>query len=256
MTTLLAIIGGILGLAIGSFLNVVAYRVPIGRSVVSPPSACPSCSAEITSRDNIPVLSWLLLRGKCRNCAEPISPRYAVVELTTGVLFAITPYLVGPVWAIGAYWWFAGVTVTLVLTDLDHKRIPNRILFPGTIVGAVLLVVAAMLDGDLGRLLPAALGGLGYFTVMLVIALIARGGFGFGDVKLSLLLGMFLGYLDWQFVGLGFFLAFFFGGVVSILLLVTKIKGRKDKIPFGPYLVLGTYLAIAFGDPFLAWYLR
>lgn len=255
MTTLLAIIGGVLGLAIGSFLNVVAYRVPLGKSVVSPPSACPNCSAEITSRDNIPVLSWLLLRGRCRNCAEPISPRYAVVELTTAVLFAVTPYVVGPVWAIGAFWWFIGVTVALVLTDLDHKRIPNRILYPGTVVGAVLLVVAALMDGDVNRLLPAALGGLGYFTIMLVIALIARGGFGFGDVKLSLLLGIFMGYLDWQFVGLGFFLAFFLGGVVSILLLVTKIKGRKDKVPFGPYLVLGAYLAIAFGDQFLAWYL-
>lgn len=256
MTPLLVVVGIVLGLAIGSFLNVVAYRVPLGRSVVSPPSACPRCAAEITSRDNIPVISWLLLRGKCRNCSEPISPRYAIVELATAALFAVTPFVVGDLWAVGAYWWFVGVTVTLVLTDLDHKRIPNRILFPGTIVGAVLLLVAALFDDQPERLIPAAIGAVGYFGVMLVIALIAKGGFGFGDVKLAVLLGMFLGYLDWQFVPLGFFLAFFLGGVVSILLLVTKIKGRKDKIPFGPYLVLGTYLALAFGDQFLEWYLR
>lgn len=255
MTAAIAGVAGVLGLAFGSFLNVVAYRVPIGLSVVRPPSACPTCKSPVRPRDNVPVVSWFLLRGKCRDCASPISVRYPVVEALTGALFAATVLVVGLVWALPAYLWFGAVTMALILTDLDHKRIPNRILYPGTVVGTVLLAVGSSIDGrfsDFGR---AMVGGLIYFGGLFLLALIARGGFGFGDVKLAFLLGLFLTFRGWEHLLVGVFLAFFIGGLVAILLLVTRKKGRKDAVPFGPSLVVGAWVAIGFGLEIAEWYL-
>ena len=249
-----AVGGAVLGLIIGSFLNVVAYRVPAGKSVVHPPSACPSCNAPIAPRDNIPVASWLLLGGKCRSCRQPISIRYPIVEAATGALFAASPVVIGVSWVLPAYWWFAAVSFVLILTDLDHHRIPNRILYPGVIVGAVLLAVGAAIDGDLDAFLRAVVGGLGYFAVLLVVALIAKGGLGFGDVKLAVLLGMFTAYRSWGVLAVAGFAAVDIGGVVAIVLLVAGRKGRKDVIPFGPPMVVGAYLALVVGEGIAEWY--
>jgi len=247
---------GLLGLSFGSFINVVAYRVPLKRSVLRPRSACPSCRHEISWRENVPVVSWVVLRGRCSECRTRISIRYLVVELLTAAVFAGTAVVIGMEWVLPAYLWFAGVTITLTLTDLDHKLIPNRILYPGIVVGAVLLVGGAVAAGDPEGAIRALLAGLAYFGALLVIALVApAGGFGFGDVKLAFLLGMFAGYPGWGRLGVAFFFAFLLGGVLSILLLITGIKGRKDSIPFGPYLVLGAYVAIVAGDRILDWYL-
>ena len=256
MTGVVAGIAGLFGLAFGSFMNVVAYRVPLGRSVVNPPSACPACDSPIRPRDNLPVVSWFLLRGKCRDCGEPISARYPVVEAFTGLLFVVTVLIIGVAWVLPAYLWFAAVTIVLILTDLDHKRIPNRILYPGTVVGLVLLAGGALLDGgadDLGR---GAMGGVFYFSGLFVLALIARGGFGFGDVKLAFMLGLFLAFRGWEHLLVGIFLAFFIGGLIAIALLLTRKKGRKDAVPFGPSLVLGAWIAIAYGLEIAEWYLR
>ena len=255
MLTALVVGGGFAGLLIGSFLNVVAYRIPIGISVIKPPSACPACSHEIRQRDNLPVVGWLLLRGKCRDCSAPISVRYPIVELATGAVFAAVPALLDPLWVVPAYWWFASVTITLVLTDLDFKRIPNRILYPGTIVATALLAGGAALDGDLADLGRGLLGGVLYFSLLLVIALVARGGFGFGDVKLALLLGEFGAYRSWDALVVGVFAAFVIGGLLSIGLLAVRAVGRKDAIPFGPAMVLGCYVGIAVGEPVARWYL-
>lgn len=253
---LLAAIAAIFGLVFGSFINVVAYRVPEGRSVVNPPSACPHCGSPIRAHDNIPVLSWLLLRGRCRDCEAKISPRYPIVEAATGALFAAAVLVVGTEWVLLAYLWFVGVTIALILTDLDHKRIPNRILYPGTVAGVVLLGVGALLDGGPGEFGRALLGGAIYFAALLVLAIVARGGFGFGDVKLAFLLGLFMTYLGWKHLGVGVFLAFFIGGLISIVLLVTRRRGRKDAIPFGPSLIIGAWLGIAYGQQIADWYLR
>lgn len=255
MTAVIAGVAGAFGLAFGSFLNVVAYRVPLGLSVVRPPSACPTCNAPVRPRDNIPVISWFLLRGKCRDCDSPISFRYPVVEALTGALFAATVLVVGLVWTLPAYLWFGAVTTALILTDLDHKRIPNRILYPGTLVGTILLAVGSSIDvrfGDFGR---AVVGGLIYFSGLFLLALIARGGFGFGDVKLAFLLGLFTTFRGWEHLIVGVFLAFFIGGLVAILLLITRRKGRKDAVPFGPSLVVGGWIGIAFGLEIANWYL-
>jgi leader peptidase (prepilin peptidase)/N-methyltransferase len=255
MTTFIAVVSGLVGLVIGSFLNVVAYRVPAGRSVVKPASACPSCGHEIRWYDNIPVASWLLLRGRCRDCGVPISPRYPVVEAATAALFVGILLVVGAKWVLGAYLVFGATTMVLILTDLDHKRIPNRILYPSTVFAVVLLVAGAAADGTLTDLPRALAGGGIYFGLLLVIALIARGGFGMGDVKLAFLLGTFLAFRSWGSLWSGIFLAFLLGGGVSLLLLISGRKGRKDTIPFGPPLILGAWAAVAWGEPLVAWYL-
>jgi leader peptidase (prepilin peptidase)/N-methyltransferase len=254
MTFIITAAVALFGLIIGSFLNVVAYRVPAGMSVVTPPSACPHCGHAVRPLDNIPVVSWLVLRGRCRDCGDAISPRYPVVEAVTGVLFVLTALIIGTAWVLPAYLWFVGVTVAVTLTDLDHKLIPNRILFPGTAVAVVLLGAGAVLDGNLGDFWRALLAAAAYFVGLLVLALIAGGGFGFGDVKLGFVLGLFLGYQGWGVLAVGSFLAFLLGGLVSIALLLLRIKGRKDAIPFGPYMVAGAYLGVAIGQHVVDWY--
>ena len=255
LTGVVAVVAGLFGLVFGSFINVLAYRVPIGRSVVHPPSACPSCGSPVLPRDNIPVISWFLLKGRCRSCQNPFSFRYPAVEALTGILFASTALVIGLVWALPAYLWFLGVTMTLILTDLDHKRIPNRILYPGTIVGTVLLFIGSLLDGTISAFWRGGLGGIYYFAGLFLLAVIARGGFGFGDVKLSFMLGLFAAFQGWKHFGVGVFLAFLIGGIVSVALLVSRRRGRKDSIPFGPSLVAGSWIGIAFGASIGDWYL-
>ncbi|MFC2177090.1 prepilin peptidase [Actinomycetota bacterium] len=245
----------LLGLAVGSYVNVVAYRVPLHRSVVSPRSACPHCDHPLGWRDNIPLVSWVILRGRCRHCRARISIRYPIVEGVTAALFTATVVVIGAQWVLPAYLWFVGVTVALTLTDLDHKLIPNRILFPSSIAGAILLGVGALIDGEAASFGRALLGATAYFVSLLVVALIAKGGFGFGDVKLAWFLGLYAAYLGWGELLVAIFMPFAIGGVASILLLVTRIKGRKDAIPFGPYMVIGAYLAVVAGQQIVDWYL-
>lgn len=251
----MAILAIPVGLIIGSFINVVAYRIPAGKSVVSPPSACPTCHHPIRPRDNIPIVSWLLLRGKCRDCHAPISARYPIVEATTGGLFVAAVVVIGLEWSLPAYLWFAGVTLALVLTDLDVKRIPNRILYPSTVVGTLLLLGAAVLDGDLGHFWRGLVGGGIYFALFLVIALVARGGFGFGDVKLAFFLGEYLAYQSWGVLGAGIALGIGVGGFIALGVLILTKADRKTHIPFGPAMVVGSYLALIFGESLSDWYL-
>ncbi|MEX0825172.1 MAG: prepilin peptidase [Acidimicrobiia bacterium] len=248
-------LAGLAGMLVGSFLNVIAHRVPVGASVVKPASRCPRCGSEIRARDNIPVLSWILLRGRCRDCSAPISVRYPVVELATAALLAATAAVIGESWVLLAYLWFAALTFVLSLVDIDHKRLPNRILYPGTVVGAVLLAAGATADGDLSSLWRGLSGGVAYFAVLLLVALLARGGFGMGDVKLAFVLGLFAAFRSWETLAVAVFGAFVLGGLASILLLTLTKASRKDAIPFGPWLVLGSWLAIAVGDSVAAWYL-
>ena len=221
-----------------------------------PPSAYPSCSALIRARDNVPVASWLLLRGRCRHCNEPISVRYPLVEAATAVLFVGTTALVGLVWSLPAHLWFVSLTMVLILTDLDHFWLPNRIMLPGTMVGVLLLAGGAGLDGRIGDIGEALASGGGYFGFMLIIALVARGGFGFGDVKLAFVLGVFTGYGGWGLTVLSAFGGFFIGGVTSVVLIVARIRSRKDFIPFGPPLMVASWIAIGWGRAILDWYLR
>ncbi len=254
-TSLAVAVAAIFGLIFGSFVNVVAHRVPNDRSVISPPSACPNCEHPIRHRDNIPIASWLLLRGRCRDCGEPISARYPIVEAATAGLFVAAVLVIGIEPVLLAYLWFAGVSLTLVLTDLDVHRIPNRILYPGTVVGLLLLFAGALIDGDLTGFGRAVAGGAVYFGLFFVLALVARGGFGFGDVKLAFFLGLFLTFESWGVLGAGIALGIAAGGVIAIVLLVTRRAGRKAKIPFGPAMVSGAYAALVIGQELSDWYL-
>lgn len=248
-------VAALFGLIFGSFINVVAYRIPAGHSVVSPPSACPVCRAAIRPRDNIPVLSWVLLRGRCRDCGGHISVRYPIVEVGAAILFASAVLVIGIEPELPAYLWFAGVGLALVLTDLDVHRLPNRILYPSTLVGAALLLVAAIADGDLASFGRALAGASLYFAIFLALALVARGGFGLGDVKLAFFLGLFLTYRSWEVLGAGVALGIAIGGVVAIALLLAGRATRKAKIPFGPAMIFGSYLALVIGQQLVDWYL-
>jgi len=255
-------LAGVFGTLIGSFLNVVVYRVPRGRSIVSPPSACPECGHAIRPWDNFPVLSWVLLRAKCRDCSAPISARYPLVELGTGVFFALVtgwviaslmdvtnepPVLVGTTLALVAYLYLAAVSVALALIDLDTHTLPDRIVLPSYVVGIVLLFGAAIANGDFGPLATAGIGLAALWQLYFLLAMVYPGGMGFGDVKLAGVLGLYLGWLGWGPLAVGAFSAFLLGGVYAIVLVVTKRVSRKGGIPFGPWMLAGAWVGIFAG---------
>lgn len=257
MTLLPTLLAGLYGLLIGSFLNVVIWRVPQGLSVVSPPSACPGCGQQIRARDNIPVLSWLLLRGRCRSCAEHISARYPAVELATALLFAATAWWLGPVWHLPAFLYLAAIAVALAMIDIDVLRLPDAIVLPSYLVAGLLLGGAALLEGlGMERLVQIAVGGLVLWLFYGVIWFIYPRGMGRGDVKLAGVLGMYLGWFGWKALVVGSFAAFLIGGLVGVAVLLFSGKGRKARLPFGPYMLVGAYLGLWLGFPVASWYLR
>lgn len=254
MTALLVLIG-LLGLAVGSFLNVVIWRVPRGESVVRPASHCPGCGHAVRSRDNVPVVSWLLLRGRCRDCGEPISIRYPLVELLTAFVWVTLAASIGFEPELPAYLFLGAIGVALALIDIDVKRLPNVIVLPSYVVAAVLLTFAALVGDSWPALLRAGFGGVALYAFYFVLVLVYPAGMGFGDVKLAGVLGIYLGWLGWGEVVVGAFLGFLLGGVVGLLLIVAGRAGRKSSIPFGPYMLLGAWLAIVWGGALADLYL-
>jgi len=246
----------VLGLLAGSFANVVIHRVPAGRSVVRPRSACPGCGAVIAPRDNVPVLSWLLLRGRCRHCGQAISVRYPLVEAAMAVAFAVVGARIGADWALPAYLLFTWTLVVVAVIDAATRRIPNRLTYPLTPALAVLLVAAALLDGAPGAALRAVAGGALAFAALLVLALLSPRGMGMGDVKLAAFIGLGLGYLGWGHLALGLFGAFVLGGVAGLALIATRLRRRSDQIPFGPYLAVAALIAVVAGRPLIDGYAR
>lgn len=254
-TRLLISLGAaVLGLLVGSFLNVVIWRVPRGESVVSPPSACPRCGHPLRPQDNIPVVSWLVLRGKCRNCAEPISKRYPLVELATAALFAVIVSWV-PLVVLPAYLWLTAAGVALTMIDIDHKRLPNVIVYPSAAVVGVWLVGASLITDESGAAIRTLLAGVALFAFYLLLALVYPAGMGLGDVKLAFVLGMALGWLSWSAVVVGTFLAFLIGAVVGLAVIAIRGGGRKTAIPFGPFMLAGALIALFVSEPVSNWYL-
>jgi leader peptidase (prepilin peptidase)/N-methyltransferase len=252
---LLACVCAVLGLLVGSFLNVVVWRVPRGESVVRPPSHCPRCETPIRPRDNIPVVSWILLRGRCRDCSAPISARYPLVEVGTAATFAVMALAIGFEPELPAFLYLAAIGVALCLIDIDVKRLPNAIVLPSYVVAAALLGVAAAVDDAWGDLLRAGLGMVALYGFYFMLALIYPRGMGFGDVKLAGVLGLYLGWLGWAEVIAGAFLGFLFGGVVGGALLLVRRAGRKSMIPFGPFMLAGALVAIICGGALADLYL-
>jgi len=256
MPTLLVLVVAPFGLVVGSFLNVVIHRVPERQSVVKPRSRCPHCRAAIKPWDNLPVVSWLLLRGRCRSCKGAISIRYVVVEVATAALFVAAALRLGeddPA-ALPAFLVVFAALVAISAVDLERFIVPNRILYPALFMAAPLLVLAAAVDGDGAPLLRSALGGALAWTVLFAIHMASPKGMGFGDVRLAGLIGMLLGWLSIGHVLLGLFLAFLSAAVVGVGLVVIGVRGRKDRVPFGPFLALGTIAAVLVGGPVLSWY--
>jgi leader peptidase (prepilin peptidase)/N-methyltransferase len=255
MTTLTIMLTAVVGLLVGSVLNVVIYRVPRGESVVQPRSRCPGCNTQIRTRDNVPVVSWVALRGRCRECAEPISVRYPLVELATAGVFIVLALRIGVEPELPAFLYLGAIGVALTLIDIDVKRLPNAIVLPSYVVGAALLGIAALVDRDFSAYLRAGLGAAALFGLYFLLAFIYPAGMGFGDVKLAGVLGMYLGWLGWAEVVTGAFLGFLLGGVVGATLMAVGKAGRKSQIPFGPYMLLGAFVAILAGDALADLYL-
>ena len=266
---LLFIFAGILGLAIGSFLNVVIYRVPAGRSIVVPASACPTCGSSIRTYDNVPVLSWLVLRGKCRDCAAPISARYPLVELGTGLFFVAVAVLFAPtilaapdtrsivsgLLVLVAFLFLAAVSVALALIDIDVHKLPNPIVLPAYAVGAVLLSSASIVSGEYSVLLRAGIAMAALFLAYFLMAFLYPAGMGLGDVKLAGVLGLYLGWVGWGAVIVGALGAFILGGIYAFVLILGKRANRKSGIPFGPWMLVGAWLGIGIGNEAFAGYL-
>lgn len=243
-----AVLSGLGGLVLGTVANSFVERVPGKDSLVGIGPRCASCRHEMEPRDRIPVWSWVSLRGRCRNCGEPISWRSPAIELLTGLLFALAALRLRRTDLV-AYLPFMFVLVPLSFIDLERKILPNALVLPSIAIGAVLLAIAAGAGPGVDAWTRAILGGLVGFAGFLVIALIYPAGMGMGDVKLSALLGMFLGYLGWGRVFIGFFTGFLIGALGGILLMLAGRGGRKTQIPFGPYLALGTLIGVLAGGP-------
>jgi leader peptidase (prepilin peptidase) / N-methyltransferase len=235
----LAVLGGLI---IGSFLNVVAYRLPRGESLAHPPSRCPSCEAPVRPYDNIPVLSWLLLRGRCRSCNAPISARYPIVEGLTGALWALVMWAR---WddasgiALGIV--LVTILIPIAIIDFEHRIIPNRITAPAAVV-AIAIGLALDMDFVVEQLIAGAAAG-GFF---LLAAIAYPRGMGMGDVKLAGVMGLYLG----RAVGLAVLIGLVAGVVVGAVIIARlgASQGRKTAVPFGPFLALGAVIAIFAGD--------
>lgn len=247
-----AIVAFPFGLAIGSFMTVVAARVPAGESVVRPRSKCPSCGTEIATRDNVPVLGWLLLRGRCRSCGARIGVVYPLLELTTALLISGSFLAVDDLWVALAVAALLALMPAVAAIDIEHRIIPNRVMYPALVAFPVYLLIAWLAGApvDLARM---AIGFLAYGGGLFVIALIS-GGMGMGDVKLAALIGLVLGALGLRYVGVAAAAAIVLGGVGAIVALVLG-RDRKSAIPFGPYLAAGAVVGAFWGDPIASWYL-
>lgn len=254
MLVALVATAALLGLLIGSFLNVVVWRVPRGESVVSPPSACPSCGTPIRPRDNLPVLGWLLLRGRCRDCGEPIRARYPLVEAGTALTFAAVGLRFGFDPVLPAYLYLAAVGIALALIDVDVRRLPDALTLPSYVVAVVLLGGAAVLGSHSGELVRALIGGAIAFAFYFALCWIYPAGMGFGDVKLSGLLGLYLGWLGLGVLAVGLFLGFLLGGFFGLLLIALGRGGRKTAVPYGPFMLLGAAIAVFAGQPLVELY--
>jgi leader peptidase (prepilin peptidase) / N-methyltransferase len=247
MIPALAAIAGLAGLIVGSFLNVVVHRLPRGESLVHPGSRCPSCGTPIKPYDNVPVLSWLALRGRCRRCGARISARYPLVEATTGILFAAVVVAKGPDREVWLGLLFVAVLIPVALIDLEHRIIPNRIVLPAAVAGAAILAATQPAQLPAHAIAAVAAGGF-----LLLAALAYPRGMGMGDVKLAALMGLFLG----PAVAPAMLVALLAGTLAGILVMARKgvREGRKTAVPFGPFLALGGVVGLFAGSPLVEWY--
>jgi len=260
MTVLLIIFFFMAGAAIGSFINVVADRLPEGKSIISPPSHCTACQHQISASDNIPIISYLWLRGRCRKCGATIPRRLLWVELGTAVLFAFLYWHYGLGWELALVALYCCLFISLLLSDLEYGILPNKLVYPGIVIALVIASLGSIFGFEPSDIVgggfrlwivDASVGGVIGFGILFIIALASRGGMGWGDVKLAAFIGLVTGF---PLVILALFLAVVGGGFTALILLLLKLKGRKDAIPFGPFLSLAAMVTLFWGSNILNWF--
>ena len=240
------VVAGLFGAVIGSFLNVVAHRVPLGESLVSPPSRCPECEAPVKPYDNVPVVSWLLLRGRCRNCGTRISPRYPLVELATALVFAAVVAVRGFDNDLVLELPFVAALIALAAIDFDHKLLPNKIVYPLAAYG---VIATLLVDRD--DLVENLIAGAGAFAFLLLAVIAYPRGMGMGDVKLAGAMGLYLGLS----VIPALLTAFLTGSLVGIVIIAREgAAGRKKAVPFGVFLALGGIVGVLAGPELIDLY--
>jgi len=254
MAIVTPVVAGIIGLAVGWALGVVIHRVPNRESVIRPRPHCDSCQAPLAVADLIPVLGWIRLRGRCRTCGQPIGWRYPFVEVANAALFVAAAIRFGTSWALPAFCIFFGALLAVSVIDLERMIIPNRIVYPTLAAVAPLLVLAAVTGGSWEPLRDAALGGAASFLALLVVHLVSPRGMGFGDVRLGGVDGVMLGWLGLRFVFLGVFVGFALGSVIGIGLIATRLRSRRDALPFGPFMAAGAVVVVLWGHAILGRY--
>lgn len=258
-SVLVLVLLAVFGLAVGSFLNVVIVRVPAGESLLHPPSRCPLCETAIAPRDNVPVLSWLLLRGRCRGCGEPIPAGYPLVEAGNALLWVITGMVYELSWAVVPYLLLFSVLLALSVIDLELYILPNAITYPAIVTSliAIPLLSFALSDEPVRSILYAYGGGIAFAGLLLVPLLawelvVKKEGMGMGDVKLALLLGLWLGWFHPVLPLVALILSSLFGLVVGVGVMIVRRESRA--FPFGPWLALGAIVALLAAQPILRWY--
>lgn len=235
------------GLLIGSFLTVVVERVPKGESIVAPGSRCGACGLRLGPLDLVPVFSWLVLRGKCRRCRTSIGTEPLILELVTASLFVVIALKFEQSWATPAFCVLSAGLVALSWIDLHTKRLPREITYVTMVIGMPLLVIDALVT-DEPRRIATMLGGAAIALAFMALVYVgSRGGLGDGDVRLSPLLGAYLGWLGLGYVPVGLFLGFLFGSIVGVAAMALGKAGRKTAVPFGPFLAAGTLVAVFVG---------
>jgi len=241
-----------LGLVIGSFSNVCIYRIPKNESIVFPASHCASCQTPIKAMDNIPLLSYFLLKGKCRNCGENISIRYPIVEFLTGAVYILIFLIYGRSLQTLVYTILSSALIIISFIDLDEQIIPDEISLSGIVIGFLISFFVPYISYFNSLLGILAGGGIIFLIALAGLAIFKKEAMGGGDVKLAAMIGAFIG---WRYIILSLFIGFFIGAVTGILLILSKVKNKDDIIPFGPFIVLGSILTILWGKNLLSWYL-
>ena len=250
----LVALAAILGLAVGSFLNVVIYRVPRHESVVSPGSHCPDCNQPVRGRHNVPVIGWLVLRGRCAECHRPISARYPLVEGVTALLFAAVTANFGLSPALPAFLYLAAVGVAMAMIDLDIRHLPDSIVLPSYVVAVLLLMPAGALDGQWQSAVRALVGMAALLVVFFALALTYPPGLSFSDVKLAGLLGLYLGWMSWSALLFAVLAAILIAGLGGYVASAIRRARRGTSLPVGSCLIGAAVLAVFLAAPLTHWY--
>jgi leader peptidase (prepilin peptidase) / N-methyltransferase len=257
MELLLDIIWGFIGAAFGSFINVCVDRLPAGKSLLGPPSHCDACQKKLSGLELIPVFSYIFLGGRCRHCRAKIPLRVLLVELGCGLFTAFLYRYLGLTLDFGVIAFYSYIFLVIALIDLQHQLILNKIVYPSLVIALIIapfFIKAGYVHNNIvdHGIINALIGGAVGFVFLLIPAIISRGGMGFGDVKMAALIGFVTGFPEVFVAVLG---GIVLGGLAAIFLLITRIKKRKEVIPFGPFLSLATIVTLIWGKPLLDWYL-